>query len=122
MVMVVMMEVLVVIALNSDDGSKDDDGGSDDGDGSDDGGPGGRLLARVLKEGVQFWYNDTSTVKRGGLRKHSSGKPLKFALLHVCICSKLVRNVSNTLGFVSLCRYESLLNYDIFIQPGTPSN
>jgi hypothetical protein len=24
-----------------------------------------RLLARVLKEGVQFWYNDTSTVKRG---------------------------------------------------------
>ena len=29
-------------------------------------GEGGRLLARVLKEGVQFWYNDTSTVKRGG--------------------------------------------------------
>ena len=26
----------------------------------------GRLLARVLKEGVQFWYNDTSTVKGGG--------------------------------------------------------
>jgi hypothetical protein len=25
-----------------------------------------RLLARVLKEGVQFWYNDTSSVKRGG--------------------------------------------------------
>jgi hypothetical protein len=25
-----------------------------------------RLLARVVKEGVQFWYNDTSTVKRGG--------------------------------------------------------
>jgi hypothetical protein len=24
-----------------------------------------RLLARVLKEGIQFWYNDTSTVKRG---------------------------------------------------------
>jgi hypothetical protein len=24
-----------------------------------------RLLARVLKEGVQFWYNDTSTVKSG---------------------------------------------------------
>jgi hypothetical protein len=30
--------------------------------------------------------------------------------------------ISNTLGFVSLCRYTSLLNYDIFIQPGTPSN
>jgi hypothetical protein len=24
-----------------------------------------RLLARVLKEGVQFWYKDTSTVKSG---------------------------------------------------------
>jgi hypothetical protein len=60
-----------------------------------------RLLDRVLKEGVQFWYNETSTVKRGGvektflkggLRKRSSGKPLKFTLLHVSICSKLVRN------------------------------
>jgi predicted peroxiredoxin len=28
--------------------------------------PAYRLLARVLKEGVQFWYNETSTVKRGG--------------------------------------------------------
>jgi hypothetical protein len=25
-----------------------------------------RLLVRILKEGVQFWYNDTSTVKGGG--------------------------------------------------------
>ena len=25
-----------------------------------------RLLARVLKEGVQFRYNDTSTVRGGG--------------------------------------------------------
>jgi hypothetical protein len=40
----------------------------------------------------------------------------------VYVFSKLVRNLSNTLGFVSLCRYASLLNYDIFIQPGTPSN
>ena len=29
-------------------------------------GVGGRLLARVLKEGVQFCYIDTSTVERGG--------------------------------------------------------
>jgi hypothetical protein len=66
-----------------------------------------RLLARVLKEGVQFWYNDTSTVKGGvGLRKRSSGKPLNFTLLHVSICSKLVRNFSNTTWlceFVPLC-------------------
>ena len=27
---------------------------------------GTRLLARMLKEGVQFWYNDTSTVRGGG--------------------------------------------------------
>ena len=57
----------------------------------------------------------------GGFEKRSSGKPLKFTLLHVSICSMLVRNFSNTLGFVSLCRYDSLLNYDIFIQPGTPN-
>jgi hypothetical protein len=48
-------------------------------------------------------------------------KSLKFTLLHISICSKLVRNFSNTHGFVSLCRYAYLLNYDIFIQPGTPS-
>jgi hypothetical protein len=71
-----------------------------------------RLLARILKEGVQFWYNDTSTVKGeggGGSRKRSSGKPLKLTLLDISFCSKLVRNFSNTLGFVSLCRYASLL-------------
>ena len=55
----------------------------------------------------------------GGSRKCSSGKPLKLMLLHVSICSKLVRNFSNTLGFASLCLYASLLNYDIFIQPST---
>jgi hypothetical protein len=39
--------------------------------------------------------------KAGGSRKRSSGKPLKFTLLHISICSKLGRNFSNTLGFVS---------------------
>ena len=67
-----------------------------------------RLLARVLKEGVQFWYNDTSTVMGGGggggggwgecSKKRSSGKPLNFKLLHVSICSKLVRNFSKHLA------------------------
>jgi hypothetical protein len=28
-----------------------------------------RLLARILKEGVQFWYNDTSTVGGSGVEK-----------------------------------------------------
>jgi hypothetical protein len=58
-----------------------------------------RLLARVLKEGVQFWYNDPSTVKRGGgSRNHSSGKRLMFTLLHVSICSKFVRNFQTHLA------------------------
>jgi predicted peroxiredoxin len=32
--------------------------------------PAYRLLARVLKEGVQFWYNETPTVKGGGGREN----------------------------------------------------
>ena len=59
-----------------------------------------------------------SKERRGGggvaSRKCSSGKPLKFTLLHVSICSKLVRNFSNTLGFVILCRYASLLKTTTF--------
>ena len=41
-----------------------------------------RLLARVLKEGVQFWYNDTSTVKsgRGGGGGCSKKVPLENLL------------------------------------------
>jgi hypothetical protein len=55
---------------------------------------------------------------------YSKGGGGTITLLHISICSKLVRNFSNTLGFVStefvpLC---FLLNYDIFIQPGKPSN
>ena len=84
-----------------------------------------RLLARVLKEGVQFWYNDTSTVKGGGgggVEKTFLWKTFEVYVTSCQYLSKLVRNFSNTLGFVSLCRYASLLNYDIFIQPGTSSN
>jgi hypothetical protein len=84
-----------------------------------------RLLARILR-GRPILVQRYIYRKKGGgvLRKRFSGKPSKFTLLHISICSKLVRNFSNTLGFVStefvpLC---FLLNYDIFIQPGTPSN
>jgi hypothetical protein len=88
---------------------------------------GSRLLARVLKEGVQFWYNDTSTVKGGGGGGWEN-VPLEnlWSLRHFMSvsCPKLVRNFHTHFGFVNLCRYASLLNYDIFIQPwsGTPSN
>ena len=86
-----------------------------------------RLLARVLKEGVQFWYNDTSAVKGGGgggggFEKTFIWKTFEF---YVISCQYLFQARSKffkTLGFASLCRYASLLNYDIFIQPGTPSN
>ena len=37
----------------------------------------------------------------GGFEKTFLWKPLKFMLLHISICSKLVRNFSNTLGFAS---------------------
>ena len=50
-----------------------------------------RLLARILKGGGGG----------GGSRKRSSGKPSQFTLLHISICSKLGRNFSNILGFVS---------------------
>jgi hypothetical protein len=74
-----------------------------------------RLLARVLKEGVQFWYNDTSssTVKGGGgVRENVPLEKRYFMSISV------PNSFSNTLGFVSLCRYVFFLNYDIFIQPG----
>jgi hypothetical protein len=44
---------------------------------------------------------------------HPSSYFMTSPLLHISICSKLGRNFSNTLGFVSilsLCRYASLLN------------
>jgi hypothetical protein len=86
-----------------------------------------RLLARVLKEGVQFWYNDTSTVKRGrvgggGVRKTFLWKTFEVYVTSCQYMFQVRSKFSNTLAFVSLCRYASLLNYDIFIQSGTPSN
>ena len=44
---------------------------------------------------------------------HPSSYFMTSPLLHISICSKLGRNFSSTLGFVSilsLCRYASLLN------------
>jgi hypothetical protein len=92
-----------------------------------------RLLVRVLKEGVQFWYNDTSTVKMGGggggggVRENVPLENLWSLIVYVTSWqylfqarSKFFKHTSP--GFMSLCRYASLLNYDIFIQPGTPSN
>jgi hypothetical protein len=85
-----------------------------------------RLLARVLKEGVQFWHNDTSTVKRGGggggSRKRSPGKPLKFMLFHVSMFPTSFEIFQTHLALWVCATIASFLNYDIFIQPGTPSN
>jgi hypothetical protein len=84
-----------------------------------------RLLARVLKEGVQFWYNYTSTVHGRGFEKTFLGKPLKFTLLHACqylfqARSKFFKHTW-LYEFLPLCFF-TYLNYDIFIQTGTPSN
>jgi hypothetical protein len=84
-----------------------------------------RLLARILKEGVQFWYNNTSTVRGGGVRENVPLENLWSLRYFISVSvPSFVQNFSNTLGFVStefvpLC---FLLNYDIFIQPGTQSN
>ena len=47
-----------------------------------------RLLARVVKEGVQFWYNDTSTVK-GGFEKTFLWKTFEVyvTVLHISTVS-----------------------------------
>jgi hypothetical protein len=76
-----------------------------------------RLLDRVLKEGVQY-SNFGTTI-------HRENVPWITFEVYVTSCQYLFQarsKFSNTHGFVSLCRYASLLNYDIFIQPGTPSN
>jgi hypothetical protein len=83
----------------------------------------GRLLARVLKEGVQFWYNDTSTVRGGGgFEKTFLWKTFD---VYVTSCQYLFQARSKVFKHTWLCEFVPLccfLNYDIFIQPSTPSN
>jgi hypothetical protein len=85
-------------------------------------GEGGRLLARVLKEGVQFWYNDTSTVKRGGgVEKTFLWKTFKVYVKFMSVSVDSLFEIFQTHLALRVCA-AMLLNYDIFIQPGTPSN
>ena len=49
-----------------------------------------RLLARVLKEGDQFWYKDTSTVKGGG----GGDVPLETFEVYVTSCQYLFQACS----------------------------
>jgi hypothetical protein len=76
-----------------------------------------RLLARVLKGGVQFWHTDTSTVKgRGGRRENVPLENLWSLRYFISV------SFPSSLEIFQTHRYASLLIYDIFIQPGTPSN
>ena len=59
------------------------------------------LLARVLKEGVQFWYNDTSTVKSGRGGGGGGG------------CSKKVP-LENLLSLRNLMSVSVLSSFEIF--------
>jgi hypothetical protein len=83
------------------------------------------LLARILKESVQFWY-DTSSVRGGGggSRKRSSGNLWSLCYFISVSVPSSFENFQTHLALwvLNLCRYASLLNNDIFIQPGTPSN
>jgi hypothetical protein len=70
-----------------------------------------RLLARVQKEGVQFWYNDTSTVKSWeGVREYvplenlwnlryfmSVNVPSSFEIL--CVCATMLLHLTTTFSF-----------------------
>jgi hypothetical protein len=76
-----------------------------------------RLLARVQKEGVQFWYNDTSTVKSGeGVREYvplenlwslryfmSVNVPSSFEIfqthLALCVCATMLLYLTTTFSF-----------------------
>jgi hypothetical protein len=61
--------------------------------------------------------------KEGGVEKTFLWKTFEvYVTSYQYLFQARSKNFSNTLGFVSLCRYASLLNYDIFIRPGTPSN
>jgi ubiquinone/menaquinone biosynthesis C-methylase UbiE len=90
-----------------------------------------RLLARVLKEGVQFWHNDASTVNDastgggggggGGVRETFLWKTFDVYFMLVSFQPRL-----KFFKHTWLCEFVplllQLLNYDIFIHPGTPSN
>jgi hypothetical protein len=85
-------------------------------------GPQVRLLARVLKEGVQFWYNNTSIVRGvgggAGSSKRSSGNlwslryfisvsvPSSFEIfrthLALWVCAAMLLYLSTTFSFSQL--------------------
>jgi hypothetical protein len=66
----------------------------------------GRLLAGVLKEGVQFWYNDTSTVNSGeGFEKTFLWKTSE---VYVTSCQYLFQARSKFFKHTWLCEFVPL--------------
>jgi hypothetical protein len=63
-----------------------------------------RLLARILKEGVQFWYNNTSTVKRG-VEKTFLWKTFE---VYVTSCQYLFQSRSTFFKHTLLCEFVPL--------------
>jgi hypothetical protein len=84
-----------------------------------------RLLARIVKEGVQFWYNDTFTV-RGGWGGVGENVPLENLwslryFMSVSVPSSFEIFQTRLALWICAAMLLYLINYDIFIQPGTPS-
>jgi hypothetical protein len=58
----------------------------------------GQAFSQGPERGCQILVQQYIHSKGGGSKKHSSGKPLNFKLLHVIICSKLIPNFSKHLA------------------------
>ena len=64
-----------------------------------------RLLARVLKEGDQFWYNETSPVKGGGGGVVEKTFLWKTFELYVTSCQYLFQSRSKFFKHTWLCEF-----------------
>jgi hypothetical protein len=78
-----------------------------------------------VKEGVQFWYNDTFTV-RGGWGGVGENVPLENLwslryFMSVSVPSSFEIFQTRLALWICAAMLLYLINYDIFIQPGTPS-
>jgi hypothetical protein len=67
-----------------------------------------RLLARVVKEGVQFWYDDTSTVKGGGGGGFKKTFLWKTFEVYVTSCQYLFQACSKFFKHTWLCEFVPL--------------
>ena len=75
---------------------------------------GSRLLARVLKEGVQFWYNNTSSTVKGGGEGFEKTFLWKTFEVHVSSCQYLFQARSKFFKHTRLCEFVPLC-FNLFL-------